>query len=186
MGPLGDLACLYTEDYYNGAEYINYSLGAPVYRRNFVRKLKEIRKRIPELQYKDMRVLEIGSATGDFLQVLKDHGVNTMLGVEASEYSRERAQRKGFEILNPFTADYLARVHEFSPNVICAWDVWEHLEFPSDVFDTLIVSDLKEDRLAQKSFKCKRHSRVTKTTVPFPLKVATRGRLKKTRWVAIL
>lgn len=138
MGQLGDLAGLYTEDYYNGAEYINYGLGAPVYRRNFVRKLKEIRKCVPELQYKDMRVLEIGSATGDFMQVLRDHGVEFMLGVEASEYSRERSQERGFEILNPFAADYLTRVQEFAPNVICAWDVWEHLEYPAEVFDTLI------------------------------------------------
>jgi hypothetical protein len=138
VGPLGDLAQLYTEDYYNGAEYINYNLGAPVYRRNFVRKLNLLHQHCSELAFEDMRVLEVGCANGDFMQVLKEHGVVGMLGVEASEYSRNHSQQRGFDTLDPFAPDYLARVKDFAPNVICAWDVWEHMENPSDIFDVLL------------------------------------------------
>jgi hypothetical protein len=141
VGPLGNLADLYTEEYYNGAEYINYNLGAPVYRRNFVRKFDVVKKQVPELASKDMRVLEIGSATGDFLQVLKDDGVEHMLGVEASEYSRRRAQERGFDVIDPFSPDYLAQVQRFAPNVICAWDVWEHLEYPAAIFESLLTQN---------------------------------------------
>jgi hypothetical protein len=138
VGPVGNVAELYTEEYYNGAEYINYALGGSVYRRNFLRKLRLVQSQTPELPLTDMRVLEIGSATGDFLRVLEQSGVQGILGVEASEYSRKCAQERGFEVIDPFATDYFARVKDFGPNIICAWDVWEHLEQPGDVFSALI------------------------------------------------
>lgn len=138
VGPLGNLAELYTEDYYNGAEYINYDLGGAVYRRNFVRKLRLMQDQTPELPLDEMRVLEIGSANGDFLKVLKQNGVSQMLGVEASEYSRRCAQERGFEVIDPFATNYFDRIKDFAPNVICAWDVWEHLEYPGNVFGAII------------------------------------------------
>ena len=141
VGPISNVAELYTEDYYTGSEYINYELASPVYRMNFQRKLEVMKKHLPELKYEEMRVLEIGSATGDFMQVLKDRGVSNILGVEASEFSRRRAGERGFRVIDPFEPEYPRLVREFAPNVICAWDVWEHLEYPGDIFRSLLAEN---------------------------------------------
>ena len=138
VGPVSNLPDLYDHEYYHGSEYINYELGAPVYKRNLIRKLRAISARVPELPLSEMRVLELGCATGDFMQVLKEEGVAHSLGVEVSEYSRRRATERGFKVLDPCAADYTDCVREFAPNIICAWDVWEHLERPADTFRTLL------------------------------------------------
>jgi len=138
VGPLGNVAELYTEHYYTGGEYINYELAAPVYQRNFVRKLQILKSHTPHLSFSEMRVLELGSALGNFMQVLRDAGVQHILGVETSEYARRRVVERGFQALDPFSADYAESVRKFAPNVICAWDVWEHLERPAEVFGALI------------------------------------------------
>lgn len=137
-GPLESVAGLYTEKYFKGAEYVNYELAAPVFRRNFISKLDLIRKQAPDLPVSEMRVLEIGSATGDFMEVLQKAGVGAVLGVEASEFARQRSVERGFSVLDPFAKDYLEQVRAFRPNVICAWDVWEHIEHPGDVFAALL------------------------------------------------
>jgi hypothetical protein len=138
VGPLGDLAELYTEHYYTGGEYVNYELAASVYLRNFSRKLELLKTHTQHLSFGEMRVLELGSALGNFMQVLRDAGVEHILGVETSEYSRRRVIERGFQALDPFSSDYAENVRKFAPNVVCAWDVWEHLEKPAEVFRALI------------------------------------------------
>jgi hypothetical protein len=140
-GQVGNIAELYTEKYYNGDEYINYGLSAATYKRNFVRKLKSIMAKVPEMKPDQMRVLELGSATGDFMQVLAEHGVNHALGAEVSEYSRLTATKRGFRVIDPLAKGYMNEVHEFEPNLLCAWDVWEHLERPAQVFRDLIAAN---------------------------------------------
>ncbi len=140
-GPLGNLADLYNQEYYTGAEYINYELASTVYRRNFERKLAIMKSHLVELPYEKMRVLEIGSATGDFLEVLRDRGVGQMYGVEASAFARAKAVERGFKVLDPFSDEYQEKVEELSPNVVCAWDVWEHLEYPANVFGDLLLKN---------------------------------------------
>jgi hypothetical protein len=138
---VGNIADLYTEKYYNGDEYVNYGLSAGIYKRNFVRKLTAVMAKAPEMQPDQMRVLELGSATGDFMQVLAEHGIKHALGVEVSEYSRATAAKRGFRVIDPLAEDYMKSVREFEPNVLCAWDVWEHLEHPAQVFRDLIATN---------------------------------------------
>lgn len=140
-GQVGNIPDLYTEKYYNGDEYVNYGLSADIYKRNFVRKLSCVMARAPEIQPDQMRVLELGSASGDFMKVLAEHGVRDMLGVEVSEFSRTAAAQRGFRVIDPLAENYMQLVREFQPNVVCAWDVWEHLEQPAQIFSTLIEAN---------------------------------------------
>ena len=148
VGPLENVAGLYTEDYYQGSEYINYELSAPVYKRNFERKLAVIKGHLPSARYEEMRVLEIGSATGNFMQVLQEHGVHHILGVEASEYSRRKASESGLRVIDPFSTEYRNLVADFAPTMVCAWDVWEHVENPSEVFTSLLTENAEVKTVA--------------------------------------
>lgn len=141
VGPLGDIAELYTEHYYTGGEYVNYELASRVYQQNFSRKLQIVKEHTPHLAFRDMRVLELGSALGNFMQLLRDAGVEHVLGVETSEFSRKRVAERGFRALDPFSPHYQESVRTFGPNVVCAWDVWEHLERPAEVFKGLIENN---------------------------------------------
>lgn len=140
-GKVENIADLYTERYYKGDEYVNYELSTHIYKRNFVRKLSALLSKSPELAPAQMRVLELGSATGDFLQVLHEGGITQTLGVEVSEYSRVTASQRGFCVIDPFAANYMQQVRDFAPNVLCAWDVWEHIERPAQIFRELIEAN---------------------------------------------
>jgi len=119
---------IYSKKYYSGHEYLNYEMGAEVYKSNFVRKLTKIKRSASVDLNKEWRILEIGCATGVFLQILKENGFDKLLGLEVSEYAREVAKNKGFKILNPLDETSIAKIKDFRPNIIIAWDVWEHLE----------------------------------------------------------
>lgn len=143
--PISDLKNIYSEDYYQGDEYINYSLGAPVYKLNFSRKWKLLKKHIPQNLRHNIRILELGCASGDFLEVLKEDGIEHLMGAEVSDYSRQQAIKKGFSVADPLSSDYLNVVKKFNPNIIVGWDVWEHIETPTDIFNQLMTAtpDLK-------------------------------------------
>jgi hypothetical protein len=126
-----DFSELYAEKYFSGDEYLNYELGKKVHRKNFVRKLKILEKHI---DLSKMRILEIGSASGEFLKVAREMGVTSLLGVEISEFARNQAFKNGFEVLSPFDPNLDAAIKKFNPNLILGWDVWEHLETPSSIF----------------------------------------------------
>ncbi len=72
VGPTGNISSLYTEDYYKGHEYINYELGADVYRLNFIKKWKNVHAKLSPNARNTPRLLEIGTATGEFLKVLRN------------------------------------------------------------------------------------------------------------------
>ncbi len=124
---------IYGEDYFSGGEYAGYVEGEQAFRQNFKRmgQLLEARGR----KFRDMRLLEIGSATGVFLEVAKERGVISALGIEASEYCRKQAKAKGIELMPPGEPATLAAVAEQKPNCLVAWDVWEHLRHPAAQMD---------------------------------------------------
>lgn len=130
-----DPQVIYAEPYFNGSEYTSYQAAAGVYRRNFQRKIALLRA-TGILASPHARILEIGSASGVFLDALRDNGFSQAVGVEVSEYARHQACAKGHEVLSPFDERLEKTIRDLHPTTICAWDVWEHLPDPAAVFDT--------------------------------------------------
>ena len=126
---------VYDEEYFSGAEYLNYELGKNVHKKNLLRKLHILEKFI---SFDKMRILEIGSATGQFLQVAKENGVSALIGMEISDFARGIATSNGFDVYAPTDEKIYELIKNFRPNLIIAWDVWEHLETPSLTFEQLL------------------------------------------------
>jgi len=132
---------LYSESYFRGGEYVNYEESSRIQKYNFLRKLKILRPFIPPKA--SARWLEIGSATGTFFEVLRDYwGIdnNAYLGIEVSEYARNMAKSKKITLYSPFDPQIQVKIKELRPNIIAAWDVWEHLETPADTLLNLFAA----------------------------------------------
>ena len=155
---------LYDEHYFRGGEYTGYEEGEDAYRRNFERLLALLERHGRPLR--GARLLEVGCATGAFLQLAQQRGPSASLGIEPSEYARQRARQRGLEVLPPDEPDTVSRIAELSPDVLVAWDVWEHLARPATQFDRLLES-------------CAPGLTIALTTVDAASWVA---RLRKTAW----
>lgn len=146
MGNIPNAEALYTQDYFNGDEYVAYEKSAEIYRINLKRKLQIVLKaaffsgKIPR-EYLNEPMFEIGSATGEFLKVLRKQGFTKFLGSEISVFCRKVAAQNGFQLLNPLSADYMQSIKNFKPKIICAWDVWEHLENPFSFFNEMVLTN---------------------------------------------
>ncbi|HEX9402576.1 MAG TPA: class I SAM-dependent methyltransferase [Anaeromyxobacter sp.] len=160
-----DPASLYDEAYFNGAEYSDYAAGAASQRLNFRRKLQVV-LRHGGLRAGDARMLELGCATGEFLSVAAEAGVPRLLGIEPSAYCRDIAARRGLEVLSPADPGKDAAIAALRPNVVVAWDVWEHLPRPAGVFEDVLS-------------RCARDVTVAISTVDAASLVA---RARRTRW----
>ena len=130
---------IYDESYFNGAEYVNYNDYIQSHRLNFRRKINLITKAnsLPE----QLRVLEIGAATGQFYQALAEHQgikLESYLGIEVSDYARGIAAKNGIQIISPFDSSAESAITLIRPNLIVAWDLWEHLEDPVATFDSYL------------------------------------------------
>ncbi len=123
-----DFHLLYSKKYFDGDEYLNYELGKKVHRKNFQKKIKILK---PHFSKRDIRILEIGAATGEFLKTAKENGIQQILGVEISDFAREVAIKDGLKVLSPFDPSLEKEIKALSPNLIVAWDVWEHIDCPS-------------------------------------------------------
>jgi SAM-dependent methyltransferase len=138
VGPVAAPAAeLYGEGYFNGGEYAAYDAARASHERNFRRKLRLLRAHgAPRPE--DTRLLELGCATGEFLAEAGRAGVARALGLEVSAYCREVARGRGHEVLPPDEAATDRAVTALSPNVVVAWDVWEHLRAPASTLDALL------------------------------------------------
>jgi 2-polyprenyl-3-methyl-5-hydroxy-6-metoxy-1,4-benzoquinol methylase len=130
---------IYSRDYFHGEEYVDYNSYTPSHRKNFRKKIDLLRAHsaLPER----LRVLEVGAATGELYEALTRHPkvqLESYLGLEVSEYARQEANSRGIRVISPLTQTASREISEFHPNVIIAWDVWEHLEDPVSIFDGLI------------------------------------------------
>ena len=125
-----DFHSLYSKKYFEGDEYLNYELGKSVHKKNFVKKIKILDKYLAK---EKIRILEIGSATGEFLKVANDFGIHQTMGIEISAFARDKALEQGIKLLAPTDPSILVKIREFKPNLIVAWDVWEHLEYPTSI-----------------------------------------------------
>jgi cyclopropane fatty-acyl-phospholipid synthase-like methyltransferase len=156
---------LYDEGYFNGREYTAYEASSASHERNFARKLALVLRHAPSPPA-EIRLLELGCATGQFLGVARRAGISRAVGIELSSYGRELAARRGLTVLAPDAPETPARIAALRPNVVVAWDVWEHLERPATTFEAVLAA-------------ADPHVVVALSTVDAGSAVA---RLRRTRW----
>jgi SAM-dependent methyltransferase len=155
---------LYDEQYFCGGEYVDYEAGQAAYQLNFRRLLARLEQHGRPLR--EARLLEVGCATGEFLALAQERHPHASLGIEPSPYGRRRARERGLEVLAPDEPTTPARIAALRPDVLVAWDVWEHLRRPATQFDRLLEG-------------CARGLTVALTTVDAGSWVA---RLRRTAW----
>ena len=131
-----ELKELYSASYFQGAEYSDYGLEAPALRRNFAPRVRDLAKLYP----KGARLWEIGAAYGFFLKEASTHF--DVSGCDISEFAA-RYGREKFG-LNLEAMDYLDYACEAPFDVICLWDVIEHLREPHEYL-AKAASDLRPE-----------------------------------------
>lgn len=121
---------IYGEDYFAGAGegfgYANYDADKEPLRPFLTQELARVEKYAPS----DSReVLDVGAATGFFLEIAKERGWQTR-GVEISEFAARIACEKGLDV----QAGILSQAGYFpeSFDLITLWDVIEHVELPKE------------------------------------------------------
>lgn len=137
VDPCGfDAAQLYSESYFHGGEYTDYEKSAGAHMNNFRKKISYL---VPLLKgLRGLRLLEIGCATGFFMEIFGDRLGAESIGVEVSDYCRRIATAKGHRVYAP-NDDGLSNVlADYRPNIIVGWDVWEHLERPADIWKSYL------------------------------------------------
>jgi cyclopropane fatty-acyl-phospholipid synthase-like methyltransferase len=126
-----DFARLYSAGYFHGGEYEDYTGHRAVHERNFERKMRLLRRNAPT----DLRVLEIGCAYGYFVDHALRSGAAAAHGTDVSSDAIDFARKN--------VGPHFSLADEPLPpdlryNCIAAWDVWEHLSEPFDLFASLI------------------------------------------------
>jgi len=157
-----ELEAIYSKHYFknsnsNSIGYENYIEDKPNIIKTFERRFKNIEKLHPNKG----KILDLGCATGFFLEVAENHGW-TPYGVEISNYASGIA-KKGFEdkVFNG-TLDRACFSNNFF-DVITMWDYLEHVSNPSQELSRslqllkkdgmLILSTPNVDSLSNKIFK---------------------------------
>jgi Methyltransferase domain len=125
---------LYDEGYFNGREYAAYDIAGASHQSNFRRKLRLLGQN-GMAEVAPVRLVEIGCATGEFLAAARRQGIDEAIGVEVSGWCRHVAAGRGFDVLAADDPSLFRRLAEFRPNVIVAWDTWEHLRTPKSTLD---------------------------------------------------
>ncbi|UTW51631.1 class I SAM-dependent methyltransferase [bacterium SCSIO 12827] len=119
------IRALYGHDYFHGAEYGDYIEEKNALQINFIHRLAEIRA-LPGLSASS-KLFEIGCAYGFFME-MADTVFSDVAGIDiaadAVAYARDDLG------LNAVEGDFLEADLPFTPDIICMWDVIEHLERP--------------------------------------------------------
>jgi len=124
-----DVRQLYENDYFTGGEYRDYRKDEAFFKRNFRRRLKQLRQRCA-----GGRLLEIGSAYGFFLDLAREYF--EVVGFEVNA-DAVRHGREAFDV-DIRTDDFLqASVSDIGGpvDVTVMWDVLEHLQRPDCFLD---------------------------------------------------
>ncbi len=119
-----ELRQLYSATYFEGDEYLDYTLEKPALQRNFRARLRDLGKsRSP-----GKSLWEIGAAYGYFLEEARAAGFD-VAGCDISEHAAAQArQRAGLDVR---AVDYLTLPAPARPfDVVCLWDTVEHLAAP--------------------------------------------------------
>jgi 2-polyprenyl-3-methyl-5-hydroxy-6-metoxy-1,4-benzoquinol methylase len=107
--------------------YEDYEADEPQIRQTFERRWRQIAPYFQSLP--PQRGLDVGCATGVFLEVMQNHGVEAR-GVDISSFAVESARRKG---LNVVQGDLSAISQESYFDLVTLWDSIEHVEDPLDL-----------------------------------------------------
>ncbi|MGI9107923.1 MAG: class I SAM-dependent methyltransferase [Pyrinomonadaceae bacterium] len=117
---------LYNEEFFTGAEFSDYAADEKFFRKNFALRYKELRPFLDPARHR--RLLEIGSAYGFFLDVVRREFASVQ-GIDITDagvrYARDELK------LDVVQADFLA--HDYGAakfDVVCMWDTIEHLREP--------------------------------------------------------
>lgn len=120
-----DLKKIYKKNYFFGEEYLNYQNDKNIIIKNFNLRLNKLKK---YFNFKNKSLLEIGSAYGYFLNLVKNN-FKHVSGVEISE-----------DCLNFCSENYDFKIYDFLEfennldgkfDIFCLWDVIEHLKDPN-------------------------------------------------------
>jgi SAM-dependent methyltransferase len=120
-----ELLALYSKGYFFGEEYSDYLADREVLRKNFIRRLKTLDRYADPARHR--RLLEIGSAYGFFLELVRDRfdAVGIDITADGTRYAKEKLR------LDVIHGDFLT--HDFGSrdfDVACLWDTIEHLRDP--------------------------------------------------------
>ncbi len=143
--PLDNVLTQYDKSYFQNENpkggYTNYFEGMRINKKTFVDRLKRIEERLG----KKGRLLDVGAALGDCLEVAQDMGWNDSYGVEVSEFASSEAKKRGVKnIRNSILAKAGFKLGFF--DVITYQDVIEHVENPVKELKTA-YKYLKKDGL---------------------------------------
>ena len=131
-----EFRALYARDYFFGSEYRDYVADKEVHQRNFRLRLEVLGQFLDPARHRHL--LEIGSAFGFFLEVARER-FETVRGFDISVEGTDFARARGFDV---FDQDFLsAPLTAPRPDVICLWDVLEHLREPHQYLEK-IAADL--------------------------------------------
>ena len=128
--PFEELAPRYEGAYFNCPEptfggYEDYEADREDILRTFRGRMRLIR---PELAVPTPRVLDIGCATGIFLEVAREAGWRAE-GLDISAYALERARQKGFQVHRGTLPGVSLPEGEY--DLITMWDLIEHVPDPA-------------------------------------------------------
>lgn len=120
-----DLKKLYEKEYFFGMEYSDYIADRPALEKNFKQRIDFLKEHISN----ETVLVEIGCAYGYFLNLLKDN-ISWHKGFDVSKDSIQYA--KSELGINATHSDFLSdkEIRPRSVDLICMWDVVEHLGEP--------------------------------------------------------
>lgn len=127
-----DLPLLYSGEYFHNQQYgyLDYEATAYLRKKNFERWYKDMR---PFLKVDKGNVLDIGCASGYFLEILKDKGWNVE-GIELSSSMIEVLNKKNIPV---YTKTFDTFQTDKKYHLITLFDVLEHLPDIKDTFARL-------------------------------------------------
>lgn len=118
----------YDRDYYEGKVYNSYDADEPQRKRYYVQQLMYFEN---YFKSENKEILEIGSATGTFLDCARYFGYH-VVGIEKSIYSANIAKSKNHEVytrnLEELVTEKILEKDRFG--AVFMWDVLEHLNDP--------------------------------------------------------
>jgi len=123
-----ELSALYGHDYYHGDEYGNYIDEKAALQANFAGRVKEL-FHLPGISAQS-QLYEIGCAYGFFLEMVQNR-FQKVSGIDISEDAT--AYARDVVGVNAKAGNFLNTDLPYQPDIICMWDVIEHLAAPEKV-----------------------------------------------------
>lgn len=127
-----ELQKLYQKDYFFGMEYFDYKADRPALEKNFKNRIKRLNKRVIDGNF---NIIEIGSAYGYFLNLIKDdvkHHIGFEVSNDGVDFSKKKLK------VNATNDDFLKyKIKDNSVDTVFLWDVMEHLTDPEKYIEKI-------------------------------------------------